>query len=196
MFVIITTRRGFIHIARAGGTYIRHHCERLPGYHRYRPTHGSQPGPRVMGRGQLVDWCAMLRDPVDRFVSMWQLCQVQARKENNQYFYLQRGQSIKTSIFTDWGSWCDWHHDHPTQPSQGGIWSSQSSRVTASTRLYLFPQELDLCVSWLGGVGDHVPRHGSGGFTQQVTASQRAQIEQHYAADLALWQDVCSTRTA
>jgi len=194
MFVITTTRRGFVHIARTGGTYVRQHCESLPGYHRRRPTHGSQPRPRRRHRSEPIEWCALLRDPVDRFISMWQLCQVRAQKENNRYFYLQRGQSIKTSTFIDWRSWCDWHHDHPTQPSRGGMWSSQSSRVNASTRLYLFPHELDLCVSWLGGVGDHVPRHGSGVFTQTVTHTQRAQIEQHYAADVTLWQDLCHTR--
>jgi hypothetical protein len=87
-----------------------------------------------------------------------------------------------------WDNFCTWHHDHPTQEQRFGAWCSQSGRITAATLLFRFPNGLHSAVAWFGSTVTGVAINGSVEALPTVTGSQRSQIEQHYAADMTLWE--------
>jgi len=181
MFLVHFSQQGFIHQARTGGTFIESQCRQLAGFESIRPRHQTMPT-----QHQHYRWAAMLRHPVDRFVSLWR--QWIRLTQYSTHITLQPNSICDRTTMESWDNFCTWHHEHPTQEQRFGAWCSQAGRITAATRLFRFPHGLHSAVAWFGAPVTGVAINSSVEALPTVTDSQRSQIEQHYAADMTLWE--------
>jgi hypothetical protein len=181
MFLVHSSQQGFIHQARTGGAFIESQCQQLTGFESLRPRHQTAPT-----QYQHYRWAAVLRHPVDRFVSLWQHW-IRLPQYSTE-ITLQPNSICDRTIMESWDNFCAWHHDHPTQEQQFGAWCSQAGRINAATQLFRFPHGLAAAVAWFGATVTGVAINQSVEDLPPVTALQRSQIEQHYAADMTLWE--------
>lgn len=203
MFVIHHKRRGFVHIARTGGTWVKACTEAVPTRDRIRPAHRPQLTPSEDQRLSQYQWCAVIRDPVERFRSLWQQHlriyhhTLSRRRQRGQesFPYIQNTYRVPIERFQDWASWIDWWRNHPIPADHKSMWDSQISRIRDNTLLFAYSTGLKACVHWLGGRVDLAPMNSSDSVRPTITARQRSIIQQRYAANQALHESMESLKS-
>lgn len=196
MFVVHSLRRGHVHIAKCGGTYVRACCGHLGTLDRQYPSHQRQPldqrpgGPRHHLNG--YEWSAVIRNPVDRFRSLWQWF----TNPDSPYdtvtgmVYLQAGYRVHRDTLMHWDRWMEhwWHNPIPN--SQRGMWNPQVNKIRDNTHLFRFETQLDECVRWMGGRPQNKAINVSRPFEHTITPLQRSRIEQRFASGMTLWESL------
>ena len=203
MFVVHRKRRGFVHIARTGGTWVKACTEAVPTRDRIRSAHRPQLTPSEDQVLSQYQWCAVIRDPVERFRSLWQQhlriyhhTRLQRRMRGQEDFpYIQTGYRVPIERFQDWACWIDWWRDRPIPSDHKSMWDSQVSKIRSNTLLFAYSRGLKACVSWLGGRTDAAPANSSDRFDHSISTRQRSIIQQRYAANQALYESMESQRS-
>lgn len=191
MFVIHSQKRGHVHIAKCGGVYIRTCCEHLGGFERVRPSHRRQPVPKGTLQ-HISEWSAVIRNPVDRFRSLWQWYTQPGHPYNTETnrVGLQGDYHVDRDLFMDWHRWMDhWWHN-PIPETAKGMWNRQLSKIREDTHLFRFESQLDECVRWMGGTPLPQPINVSRPFEYTMTRLERSRIEQRFAASMTLWESL------
>ena len=192
MFIINSTKRGHVHLAKCAGTYINLCCSHLPTYTQHAPHHRRQPGQPSDRRHPFrnIEWTAVVRDPVARFRSLWQWYCVSPNNRERHMVYLQSDYRVPVEIMLDWDSWMDHWRDHAIPNSNAGMWNPQSQKLRGRATLFRFESQIDECVQWLGGTPRALRANVSAPFLNSITVQQRSLIEQHYAEDMLLWESL------
>ena len=158
MFVVHSTKKGFVHIPRTGGRFIESQCRLLDGFESMKPYHRSIPP-------ELIDyeWHTRVRDPVERFVSIYRHNQSGAKMSRHGGNLDQFIESVSKGF--------EWH----TRP-----------QVDYITEKVICWTDIEECVTALGGTITGVPINQSVVPAPTLTDNHIKRIQNIYEKDFQL----------
>jgi len=158
MFVIHSTQKGFIHIPRTAGVFIESQCTSIDSFESFRPYHRSIPEELLHYK-----WHTRMRDPVDRFVSLFRF---------NQNKSISHHEGDFDSFIEHVSMNFEWH----TRP--------QVSFIQEFVNLHV---KVENCIVALGGKITGVPINQSTAEIPIITKQQIAKIKEIYKEDVELF---------
>lgn len=167
MFFLHSTRKGFVHIPRTGGSFIHSQCKFLDGYERHHSYHHDIPE-----EFSHYEWHTVIRDPVERFVSLYRFNQI------NQKISTHKG-DFESFIEHVWNGF-----EYHTRP--------QISFINEQTHCYIDPVD---CIYALGGEVTGDPINYSEGPEPTVSATNKRSIEWLYSQDVDLFSRLKSHKS-
>lgn len=164
MFVIHSTRKGFVHIPRTGGAFVESQCAFIDGYESLHPYHGDIPASLAH-----YEWHTVVRDPVERFVSLFRA------NQKNKRLSTHNG-NFTTFIDHVWNGF-----EMHTRP--------QVSWISEQTNCHINVVD---CITALGGKITGEKINQSQGNIPLISQAHKIKIKQIYSQDVDLFSKLKS----